>query len=98
MQKDAPNMDHQSKTYKRLRKWRSGIEGIISATKRAFGLSRCTWSGFESFQSYVTLADAILDRLIHNAHTITLKGDSMRKERAKDLTPAPTSGKNTKDS
>ena len=29
-----------------------------------------------------TLADAILDRLIHNAHTITLKGDSMRKRNA----------------
>lgn len=27
-----------------------------------------------------TLADAILDRLIHNAHTITLKGESMRKK------------------
>ncbi len=26
-----------------------------------------------------TLADAILDRLIHNAHHITLKGESMRK-------------------
>ncbi len=26
-----------------------------------------------------TLADAILDRLVHNAYTITLKGDSMRK-------------------
>jgi DNA replication protein DnaC len=45
-----------------------------------------------------TLADAILDRLIHNAYTITLKGESMRKQRAKDLTPAPTSGKKTKDS
>ena len=29
-----------------------------------------------------TLADAILDRLIHNAHTITLKGESMRKRKA----------------
>ena len=28
-----------------------------------------------------TLADAILDRLIHNAHNITLKGESMRKKR-----------------
>jgi len=28
-----------------------------------------------------TLADAILDRLIHNAHRITLKGDSMRKKK-----------------
>jgi IS5 family transposase len=54
--KDAPDTDRDSKTYKRLRKWRSGIEGIISATKRAFGLARCTWSGFESFQAYVQLA------------------------------------------
>ncbi len=29
-----------------------------------------------------TLADAILDRLIHNAHKIQLKGDSMRKKTA----------------
>jgi DNA replication protein DnaC len=28
-----------------------------------------------------TLADAILDRLVHNAYTINLKGDSMRKKR-----------------
>ena len=28
-----------------------------------------------------TLADAILDRLVHNAHKISLKGDSMRKRR-----------------
>lgn len=54
--KDAPGTNHDTKTYKRLRKWRSGIEGIISATKRAFGLNRCTWSGFESFQAYVQLA------------------------------------------
>ncbi len=30
-----------------------------------------------------TLADAILDRLVHNAHKITLKGESMRKRRSK---------------
>jgi DNA replication protein DnaC len=27
-----------------------------------------------------TMADAILDRLVHNAHTIHLKGGSMRKK------------------
>lgn len=32
-----------------------------------------------------TLADAILDRLVHSAHKIKLKGESMRKKRA-DLT------------
>ena len=29
-----------------------------------------------------TLADAILDRLLHNAHKLNLKGESMRKKRA----------------
>jgi len=29
-----------------------------------------------------TIADALLDRLVHNAHRITLKGESMRKKKA----------------
>ena len=29
-----------------------------------------------------TIADAILDRIVHNAHRINLKGDSMRKKRS----------------
>jgi DNA replication protein DnaC len=35
-----------------------------------------------------TLADAILDRLVHNAYRITLKGESMRKRHARALTPS----------
>ncbi|MCP3720444.1 ATP-binding protein, partial [Paraburkholderia sp. CNPSo 3281] len=31
-----------------------------------------------------TLADAILDRLVHQAHKLALKGDSMRKKNAPD--------------
>ena len=31
-----------------------------------------------------TIADAILDRLIHNAHKIHLKGKSMRKKELKE--------------
>jgi len=31
-----------------------------------------------------TVADAILDRLIHNAHRIELKGDSLRKRKGRD--------------
>jgi DNA replication protein DnaC len=30
-----------------------------------------------------TLADGVLDRLVHNAHRIEMRGDSMRKNRAK---------------
>ncbi len=33
------------------------------------------------------LADAILDRLVHNAYQINLKGDSMRKKKAKKTLP-----------
>jgi DNA replication protein DnaC len=36
-----------------------------------------------------TLADAILDRLVHNTYRITLKGESMRKRKAKKLTATP---------
>ena len=45
-----------------------------------------------------TLADAILDRLIHNAHKITLKGESMRKRKSKDLTSSRTEGTKNKES
>ncbi|RYB98584.1 IS21-like element helper ATPase IstB [Ciceribacter ferrooxidans] len=32
-----------------------------------------------------TIADAILDRIVHNAHRITLQGDSMRKPKSRPL-------------
>ena len=41
------------RTYGRLRRFRAGIEGKISWLKRDFGLGRCTWKGWERFQSYV---------------------------------------------
>ena len=37
---------------------------------------------FESFEDE-TIADAIIDRIVHNSHDISLKGPSMRKGRAK---------------
>jgi IS5 family transposase len=45
-----------SRTYRRLKRFRAGIEGCISAAKRSYGLSRCTWKGWQSFQSYVWLS------------------------------------------
>ncbi|WP_028181930.1 ATP-binding protein, partial [Bradyrhizobium japonicum] len=33
-----------------------------------------------------TVADAILDRLVHNAHRLQLTGESMRKRSAKTIT------------
>jgi DNA replication protein DnaC len=36
-----------------------------------------------------TLADSILDRLVHNAHYIEMRGESMRKEHSGKKTPGP---------
>jgi transposase, IS5 family len=37
----------------RLKKWRSGIEAVISNLKRGFNLHRCEWKGWEHFQAKV---------------------------------------------
>jgi IS5 family transposase len=47
------DMVKSSWMYKRLRDFRAGIEGNISFLKRVFGLDRCTWKSWPSFQSYV---------------------------------------------
>jgi IS5 family transposase len=39
--------------YKKLRNFRAGIEANISTLKRAFGLDRCNWKGWEGFRRYV---------------------------------------------
>jgi len=48
-------------------------------------------SGWHEMIGDPTLADAILDRLVHNAHKIELKGESMRKT-LKSLTQTGHSG------
>lgn len=45
-----------SRAYKKLKRFRARIEGCISAAKRSYGLGRCTWKGWQSFQSYVWLS------------------------------------------
>jgi len=42
--------------YKRLRNFRAGIEANISVLKRAFGLFRCTWTGWHGFTRCVRSA------------------------------------------
>jgi len=39
--------------YKKLRNFRAGIEAGISTLKRAFGLDRASWTGWEGFARYV---------------------------------------------
>jgi len=38
--------------HRKLQRFRAGVEGIISFTKRCFGFERCTWRGYHSFQAY----------------------------------------------
>ena len=47
------DMAKSSWVYKALRNFRAGIEAGISTLKRAFGLDRCTWKGWEGFGRYV---------------------------------------------
>jgi len=47
------DMAKSNRVYKKLRNFRAGIEAGISVIKRAFGLDRCTWSGWEGFKRYV---------------------------------------------
>jgi len=46
-------MAKSSWVYRALRNFRAGIEAGISMLKRAFGLDRCTWKGWEGFGRYV---------------------------------------------
>ena len=39
--------------YKKLRRFRAGIESGISWLKRRLGLTRCNWKGWRSFKGYV---------------------------------------------
>jgi IS5 family transposase len=37
----------------KLKKWRSGIEAVISNLKRGFNICRCVWKGFEHYRQKV---------------------------------------------
>jgi len=53
---EEADMCRSNYVYKKLWRFRAGIESGISWLKRCFGLTRCTWKGFESFKCYVLSA------------------------------------------
>jgi IS5 family transposase len=59
--------------YKRLRDFRAGIEGNISFLKRIFGLDRCTWKSWSSFQSYVWGSILSFNLLVFARHLLSAK-------------------------
>lgn len=50
---EISDMVRSAWVFRRLRDFRSGIEGCISTLKRAFQMDRCTWRGLRSFKAYV---------------------------------------------
>ena len=42
--------------FKKLQRFRAGIEGCLSTLLRGFGLTRCLWEGWESFKSWIGLS------------------------------------------
>lgn len=57
--------------FKRLRDFRAGIEGNISFLKRSFGLDRCTWKTWPSFQSYVWGSILSFNLLVFARHLLS---------------------------
>lgn len=66
-------MVRSSWVYRRLRDFRSGIEGVISFLKRSFGVGRCSWSGFASFKAYVTASVVACNLLIVARHLLAAR-------------------------
>jgi IS5 family transposase len=50
---EVEDMCRSTYVYKRLRRFRAGVESGISWLKRCFGFARCTWKSLRSFKSYV---------------------------------------------
>jgi IS5 family transposase len=59
-------MGVKQKTYEALKNFRAGVEGNISELKRAFGMGKVNWKGYEGFHAYVW-ASAITYNLVRLA-------------------------------
>jgi IS5 family transposase len=68
---EIDDMVRSSWVFKRLRDFRAGIEGNISFLKRIFGLDRCTWKSWSSFQSYVWSSILSFNLLVFARHLLS---------------------------
>ena len=63
-----------------------GVPGCIRALPI---VAYCFRSAFQAlFQAALKFPRAILDRIVHNAHRLQLRGDSLRKQKAPKIAPA----------
>ena len=71
---EIEQMASSRRVYKKLRAFRAGIEGTISFLKRVFGLERCVWRGFDSFQAYVHAGVLACNLLVVARHLLAAAG------------------------
>ena len=64
------DMVKSSWVYRKLKRFRAGIESIISLLKRAFGLDRCIWKGASGFVAYVRLGVLTANLLLLARHQL----------------------------
>jgi IS5 family transposase len=56
--------------YRRLRRFRAGVEAGISFLKRCFGLDRCTWRSLRSFKAYTWASIVSANLLVLARHAL----------------------------
>jgi|TARA_B100002003_G_scaffold243826_1_gene268890 IS5 family transposase len=56
--------------FKKLKRFRAGVEGCISWLKRCFGMDRCRWRGLTSFHSYAWASVVTCNLLILARHAL----------------------------
>jgi IS5 family transposase len=56
----------------RLKKWRSGMEAVISNIKRGYNLCRCTWKYWEHFEAKVLWSVIAYNIRVMTAHLVML--------------------------
>ena len=72
----APIQDQERQDLLEILEDRYGLRSTVITSQLAPAL-------WHDYVAHPTLADAICDRILHHAHRVELKGDSMRKVRAK---------------
>ena len=56
--------------YRRLKRFRAGIESIVSFMKRCFGWGRCTWRSLVSFKAYAWTSVVAANLLVLARHAL----------------------------
>ncbi len=68
---EITDMVRSAWVFRRLRDFRSGIEGCISTLKRVFQMGRCNWRSLDSFRSYVWCSVTSFNLIVLARHLLT---------------------------